>query len=55
MKHVWIVEMLQGKIWWPCACGHLTRKDALREIQQYWKKYGANDKFRAKMYTRKEP
>jgi len=54
VKYVWIVEMQQGLLWWPCACGHLTRKDALREIGQSWKKNFPDDKFRARKYVREK-
>ncbi len=51
--HVYVIEMKNQKTkkWEPCADAHLTKKDAMREVDYYWRYDNKDDEFRVKKYV----
>ncbi len=51
VKAVWVVEILEGRTWKPCAEAAILRKDGRRVIQDEWLANHPNDKFRLSKYV----
>lgn len=49
---VWVIEMKEDRKYSPCAGALLTRKDAIKEMKNFWKFNNPDDKFRVAKYAR---
>ena len=54
--HVWVIEMDCGTMrrprFEPCSDAQVTKQDAEREMNYYWKHNNPTDSFRVKKYVR---
>lgn len=52
-RHVWVIEMLVNRKWFPCAECSLTKLDARGyNLLQRWRESNPSDKFRLAKYIR---
>lgn len=49
---IWVVEILDGAIWKPCADAFINRRDGLSELKRSWNQNNPDDKFRLVKYVR---
>lgn len=50
VRHVWIVEMKAGHVWWPTVGCYLNEKDCIRFMGCNWQANNPDDKFRVRKY-----